>query len=193
MCLYKNVDYKNEIIGCYKVLEAATTRKFPSGQTQKYWKVECIHCKNTKEISIQKIFSKSQNGCSSCVKERFAKTNSSRWSNTSVKFVTGMYYHKTKKSAEKRNIVFDISREYMDEIFQSQEMKCRYTKYDLFFNDNSTIGNASIDRIDSKLGYIKGNIQWVHKDVNTIKWDLHHEKFIELCRVITENSKNDRD
>jgi hypothetical protein len=60
----------------------------------------------------------------------------------------------------------------------------------LHFGNNTIRGTASLDRIDSKLGYNINNIQWVHKDVNTIKWDLSHDKFIEICQIITERVKN---
>ena len=40
---------------------------------------------------------------------------------------------------------------------------------------------ASLDRIDSSRGYIKDNIQWVHKDINRMKWDFPQDKFVKLC------------
>ena len=36
-------------------------------------------------------------------------------------------------------------------------------------------------------GYIKDNIQLVHKDVNMIKKEYDQEYFLTLCRLITEN------
>ncbi len=47
---------------------------------------------------------------------------------------------------------------------------------------------ASLDRIDSRLGYEPGNIQWVHKDVNQMKWHLSNDRFIEVCRAVVANS-----
>ena len=43
---------------------------------------------------------------------------------------------------------------------------------------------ASLDRIDSKKGYIEGNIQWVHKDINRMKWAFNEDYFIKLCNNI---------
>jgi hypothetical protein len=40
---------------------------------------------------------------------------------------------------------------------------------------------ASLDRIDSSKGYIEGNLQWVHKDVNIMKMDLSQVEFIDYC------------
>ena len=39
--------------------------------------------------------------------------------------------------------------------------------------------------IDSSKGYIKDNVQWVHKDVNFMKQSLPQEKFIDYCRKIS--------
>ena len=84
----------------------------------------------------------------------------------------------------------NLTREDLDKLFESQNRKCVYTKYDLYFGNNRIRGTASLDRIDSSKGYVDGNVQWVHKDVNTIKWDLSHDKFLEICKLITENQKN---
>lgn len=45
---------------------------------------------------------------------------------------------------------------------------------------------ASLDRIDNARGYIKGNVQWVHKDINFMKQDLSQEEFIEYCQLISQ-------
>lgn len=53
-----------------------------------------------------------------------------------------------------------------------------------------TTFNASLDRIDSSLGYIIGNVQWVYKGVNFMKGEMSHDYFIEMCKMITENQRN---
>ena len=44
---------------------------------------------------------------------------------------------------------------------------------------------ASLDRIDSSKGYILGNIQLVHRDVNRIKSDFEQDYFIKICKLIS--------
>jgi hypothetical protein len=44
--------------------------------------------------------------------------------------------------------------------------------------------------IDSSKGYIEGNIQWVHKDINNMKWDFTQEEFINYCKLVANNFKN---
>ena len=47
------------------------------------------------------------------------------------------------------------------------------------------INCASVDRIDNSLGYIKGNIQWLHKDINLIKNDFKNGEVINYARFVT--------
>lgn len=59
---------------------------------------------------------------------------------------------------------------------------------DIPFSDKvECCGVASLDRIDSSQGYIKGNVQWVHKDINKMKFDLSQDRFLELCNIIVQN------
>ncbi len=46
---------------------------------------------------------------------------------------------------------------------------------------------ASVDRIDSSLGYTCANIQIVHKRVNRSKLALSDEKFREMCAAIAQH------
>jgi len=53
--------------------------------------------------------------------------------------------------------------------------------------DNNDIGNASLDRIDSNLGYIVGNVGWTSTIINIMKQNLKLCDFIELCCIISKN------
>lgn len=35
------------------------------------------------------------------------------------------------------------------------------------------------------MGYIKGNLQWLHKEVNMMKHTKSQEYFIQLCQEVT--------
>ena len=156
-----------------------------------YWKVRCISCNREKSLSFGKLLGNYQSGCRACLSERFSGSNSHRWSGGPlVTNVPSMYFHKLKSSAEKRKINFDLTRDDLENKFIEQNGKCIYTNYDLHFGNNIIRGTASLDRIDSKLDYTISNVQWVHKDVNTIKWDLSHDRFIEICQIITERTAN---
>jgi hypothetical protein len=51
---------------------------------------------------------------------------------------------------------------------------------------------ASLDRKDNEKGYLKDNIQWVHKDVNDAKGKLTQQRFIEICKEVTLHEFNQR-
>jgi len=45
---------------------------------------------------------------------------------------------------------------------------------------------ASLDRINSDMGYVEGNVQWVHRDINFMKGCLSQHNFIHLCQLIVK-------
>lgn len=95
-------------------------------------------------------------------------------------------------SATHRHIEFSISIEYAQEIFDKQQGKCKLTKIPIQFGGsrgkNKVETTASLDRIDSNKGYIEGNVQWVHRDINQMKWKFSQEKFIEFCKLVASNN-----
>ncbi|WP_238595034.1 hypothetical protein, partial [Nocardia seriolae] len=48
---------------------------------------------------------------------------------------------------------------------------------------------TTLDRIDSSKGYAIDNVQWVHKDVNMIKWELSEEVFLATCLEIVNHTE----
>lgn len=75
------------------------------------------------------------------------------------------------------------------DIFLKQSKKCALSGIELTFpvtyKDKSW--TASLDRIDSSKGYILGNVQWVHKDINIMKNKFNQEHFINMCKLISNN------
>lgn len=48
--------------------------------------------------------------------------------------------------------------------------------------------NASLDRIDSNKGYVKGNLRWVDKHVNKMRLNWTDEEFLSLVAEIASHS-----
>lgn len=88
------------------------------------------------------------------------------------------------RGAKLRNIKFEITKEYVWDIYILQNKKCKLSGLDITFGDGKT-WTASIDRIDPMLGYINGNIQILHKDINKMKMDFDQDIFIRLCKLVT--------
>lgn len=98
------------------------------------------------------------------------------------------WFNKFKTNAELRNIVFEITPEYLWEVFEAQDFKCALTGWPIGWSEVGSIHTASIDRIDSNQGYIVGNVQLLHKDVNMAKQQYSQEYFIEMCKAVAEQS-----
>ena len=103
------------------------------------------------------------------------------------------YWTATIDNAKRRFIEFNITIEYASEIFIKQDKKCAMTGLPLIFKKSQDINRtASLDRIDSSKGYVEGNVQWVHKDINIMKSVFKQDYFIEICSLVYKNRiKND--
>jgi|LakMenEpi03Aug12_release.lakeMendotaPanAssembly.Ray.scaffolds.fasta_scaffold732265_1 hypothetical protein len=89
--------------------------------------------------------------------------------------------------AKRRNILFDITIQDMEDQFYKQNGICAISGIKLTIPRSAgrtKESNSSLDRIDSEKGYTKDNIQWVHKTVNQMKWNIPQNEFIEWCKII---------
>ena len=104
------------------------------------------------------------------------------------------FYANIVYSAKRRNIDFDLNPEYLWGLFIGQNKKCALSGLDITLNKNfaNKLGKrnntASLDRIDSTQGYVSGNVQWLHKDVNHMKGKLKQPDFKKYCQDIYFNS-----
>jgi len=92
-----------------------------------------------------------------------------------------------------RDKEMDLTPEYLKDLFEAQNGKCVYTLVDLKLWDykvkggNDKIYTASLDRIDSDKGYVKGNVQFVSMAANLFKHTMTHEQTLEFCKIIHKN------
>jgi hypothetical protein len=96
--------------------------------------------------------------------------------------------------ARRRNKEFNLTRDYIIKLWENQEGRCAYLGIEL------TLPNpkghkvdprylASMDRIDSNLGYIQGNVQFVSSCINQMKSTLSHEETLEFLDLIKTGYK----
>jgi hypothetical protein len=109
-----------------------------------------------------------------------------KWGKKVYKTLPRWLVRMAKSNADVRNIKWDIDLEYLGDLFEHQNGKCAYTGWDLIFPHSKKPKTASIDRIDSSRGYVRGNVQWVHKNVNIAKNALKHNEFLELCKAVVK-------
>lgn len=93
-----------------------------------------------------------------------------------------------KRSAENKGRQFNLSLQYCWDLFLAQNKKCALSGIDLVLTVGQSNGKetASLDRIDSSKGYVEGNVQWVHKDINQMKMALAQSYFISLCEKVVK-------
>lgn len=81
----------------------------------------------------------------------------------------------------------DIDRGYLMSVFNDNcAITNRPFEYEKTYNSYHNALAPSIDRIDSKIGYYKGNIQIVLSCINRMKNDMPNPEFLELWKVLTE-------
>lgn len=99
------------------------------------------------------------------------------------------YYLRNCKKRLKHQI--DIDLKYLEDLWNKQNGLCAYTGIKLILNTHLKIVKdyrytASLDRIDSNLGYVKGNVHFVSACINFMKNSLTHEQTIEFINLIKD-------
>ena len=183
---HKNIDMIGKKFGMLTVVKRAPNRM---GEKISWWLCRC-ECGVEKEIRRTHLMIGNTKSCG-C---HHYKWTPNTWSWKGYGEISGRYWSVVKFCAKKRGLEFFISIEYAWELFLKQDRKCALTGEDLFLARDYTKSNrrqtASLDRINSNLGYIEENIQWVHKDVNGLKSDLEQDYFIELCEKVANHYEN---
>lgn len=136
-----------------------------------YWKCQCI-CGKYRFIDIFLLIKRNKNNVCLCDYVR----------NHPLKSL----YTIAKRGAKSRNLEFSLNRDELYDILVKQNFKCALTGLKLVIGYKNKESTASIDRIDSSKGYIKGNIQWLHKYINIMKLDHSQKDFIKMCNLVTE-------
>lgn len=125
----------------------------------------------------------------------YVGSNSSKWIGCGQ--ISGRFFGGIKDNAKKRNLIFDISLEYLWDLFLKQNRKCVYSGLLLTLpitsnKEDFKLATASVDRIDSSIGYIVGNVQWVHKNINEMKWNMTEGEFLYYCELIYNHRIGDK-
>lgn len=181
------LDNKKCIDICGEKFGILTPVKIDPHRTDRiYWECLC-DCGTRKSVAAKHLRNGSVTSCG-CQQYKIGKDNPT-WKGHEK--ISGKYWKTLQTNAYKRKLDFTISIEYAWSIYEKQCGKCALTGLPLTFKSkNDTCdGTASLDRIDSSKGYIDGNIQWVDKKVNTIKWDLSLDNFFRVCKMVVEHNK----
>lgn len=85
----------------------------------------------------------------------------------------------------------DLDREYLYQLFKEQDGRCALSGATLKI-EKGAVTCLSLDKIDSSLGYVRGNVQWLAWAVNRAKGDMNTDVFVDMCRQIIEYQKVQR-
>lgn len=114
------------------------------------------------------------------------------------KDISGDFWRTIKEAGIKKGLGFNLTIEYIWKLYEKQNGQCALSGLPLVLDVSLGSLNkngyqkrtASLDRIDSGKGYLKGNVQWVHKDINQMKSNRTDQTFIQLCTAVAlHNSK----
>jgi len=102
----------------------------------------------------------------------------------------GYYMSAVRSRSKKLKLPTDLDSAYLIELWELQQGRCALSGRPLhlrFEKYGSHPDAASLDRIDSEKGYVRGNVQWVHADVNQMKFCFDQSYFIELCSLVASH------
>lgn len=136
--------------------------------------------------------------CKQCTKQRWLDQNHLRA--TSVGDLTSAWWsarvvkraHGHNSKATQKVYDLEINMEQAWQLFEKQEYRCALSGLLLEFpkDRNPHGGTASLDRVDSKKGYLLNNVQWVHKDINSMKNAFNQGYFLELCKAVANKHES---
>ena len=176
VCISMKYNLNGQKIGKWTVIKEVG--KQGSGDIK--WLCQCECGRYSKVNATYLVHGKSKR-CSYC------NAHAKRWYPTDR--IPEQYWKHILSGAKKRDIPISISPEKAYEKFIEQDRKCALSEETLCFPKCATEWKnypslPSLDRIDNNKGYISGNIQWLHKDVNRMKNVHRQDYFVELCKKI---------
>lgn len=187
------VDIKGDKFGLLTVIERNGTT--PAGHATWICKCKCGNICTRTATSLKR----SENSSCGCYRAPYEFRNKNRPHSGCGEISAGWFYDKVGRSATvkrkgkfRKKVTVDVK--YLWELFLKQDRRCALTGLELTFPKNSSNksykeSTASLDRVDSKKGYTKDNVQFVHKDVNMMKRTYNQDYFINICKLIAEYNK----
>lgn len=167
----------------------------------------CTKCNNHFDISSFYTTGKKVDGtpkynswCKECVSVKMKSYHKKTWGEEKLQFTAfkrtksvRAYITYLRSKAIKRKSTC-ISIDELEKIWNKQNGKCALTGWEMtmILGKGNINTNASIDRVDSNIGYIQDNVQFVCRIVNTFKSNITEDMLYELCSAVIKNKKNGR-
>lgn len=191
-CLYKKVDingHKDLVgkkFGEWEVLKKIAT----DGSKRTKFLCRCS-CGTETIVLSSHLLQGASTRCITCGKTKKGKDNGNF---TGHEDISGGWWanhimKSTTKSSKRNKLEISISMEFAWNLFIKQDRKCNLTGLPLVISNSRQLNTASLDRIDSSIGYVENNVQWLHKHINMLKNIYDQNYFIEMCILIANHHK----
>lgn len=187
---YTNEEMVGKKFGKLTLIEETHEKRY-SGDCKRWrWTCKCDCGKIVKRLSGN-VYSGKTTSCGCTRKPRDYKP---------VNFegfgeLSGKYYNRLRSQTRRTSCKdFNVTIEYLWNLFLQQNKRCSLSGVEIKFGrDQRQYKNeqtASLDRIDSSKGYVVGNVQWVHKDINYMKRHYPQNYFINTCKLIAKTQES---
>ncbi len=151
---------------------------------KRHYKATCLcDCGNVKGVFTTSLIRGTTISCR-CDRTRYAKmVGVGHTSFKGFQEIRLSLWNKYRLRAEERGLAFEISLESAWAVYEAQSRRCALTGEPLSFGVGykASQTTASLDRIDNNLGYVDGNVQWVHKTINIMRNALTVDEFRAWC------------
>lgn len=186
----------NKTTCCKSCARRKSTKIFKKGDKFKFWtiiggpiyrnsaayyKVKCECGNEAYKLPVELLYPNRDFCCEQCAHRKAMYDLTIN--NGRIGDLTKTEYTRLKRSADIRNIPFNVTIEYLWNLFLKQDKKCAITGDSI-----DTINNASLDRIDSTKGYIESNVQWVTKQANLSKHIMSMDQLYDFCKKVLQHA-----
>jgi len=174
--------------GCKKCGRDVCSEKLSKKMTKEQLSILSIDLNN----KTMKELETNTGMCDSTIRKIMRKNNIC-WKSDSYGPICGeiskKFWTSVKIGAKTRNLIFDITPEYVWSLYLKQNKKCSLSGIDIsFVKSKKSDRTASIDRTDNRFGYTIDNIQLVHKKINSMKSNMSQKDFIYFCKMVGGNN-----
>lgn len=153
----------------------------------------CSQCRQMKSVTEfyqdDRTASKLETRCKQCSRER-TNARKSRSVEAALKSLctANRSSNRSARSKRRRGLVHEITPEYLIELWYRQHGMCAVTGVPMthIYGHGNVMTNASLDRIDNRIGYTNDNVRLVCFAVNVMRNSMTDDELYEWCRLIVE-------
>ena len=152
------------------------------------WNCAC-DCGSNIIVNTSNLLGGGTKSCGCLKKEELVKRNKLGRHPRGTRNIPWSEFKRIMDGAHKRKHEFNITIEFIQKLLEKQNYKCAVTGLSIKVHPIKE-KTASLDRIDSSIGYKEDNVQWVHKDINWMKQDYSMEEFVSYCQLVSNYENN---